>query len=377
MPQPFARLADGSTLFANLIKAMATAILAVFCTAQAGAETVQGNQCWSESALAYRQGDQLIRKNVAEAIVRPPHGQGVAPGPSLTENGAIRRVELPPGSKKLIAITFDLCEQPHEISGYQGDIVDLLRAQHVKATFFAGGKWLLTHSERAEQLMSDPLFEIGNHSWEHRNLRVVSDPVMAQEISAPELAYQNLRKDLTLKRCSRPRDRVLASQRAPEAIKLFRFPYGACDPRSLQAVAGAGLTAIQWDVSAGDPWPGTTAPLMVKAVLSHVRPGSIVIFHANGRGWHTPSALPEIVAKLRERGYEFVTVSELLQAGRPVIESRCYDVKPGDTDRYDKIGRRAEEHHASRVGLHDEAHSSFGEGANFPRSGWTAMPESR
>jgi hypothetical protein len=100
------------------------------------------------------------------------------------------------------------------------------------------------------------------------------------------------------------------------------------------------MTAIQWDVSAGDPWRGATGPIMVKQVLSHVRPGSIVIFHANGRGWHTSDALPEIVAALKQRGYEFVTVSELMRAGKPVIESRCYDSKPGDTDKYDNLARK-------------------------------------
>ncbi len=64
---------------------------------------------------------------------------------------------------------------------------------------------------------------------------------------------------------------------------------------------------------------------MIQGVVGHVRPGSIVIFHANGRGWHTSEAIPTIIAKLRERGYEFVTVSELLRAGRPVVENRCYE----------------------------------------------------
>jgi peptidoglycan/xylan/chitin deacetylase (PgdA/CDA1 family) len=330
------------------------------------------SQCWSEAALGRKSGDERIRKTIGEALVAPPHDQ-----PALTKSaagitpGAIRRVELPAGSKKLVALTFDLCEQRNEITGYQGEIVDFLRAQHVKATFFAGGKWLLTHSERGQQLMSDPLFEVGSHSWEHRNLRVVSDAALVQEIGAPLLAYGQLRADLALKHCRRPDGKGFADERAPKAIALFRFPYGACDAKSLRAVAERGLSAIQWDVSAGDPWIGATAPLMVKSVLSHIRPGSIVIFHANGRGVHTSNALPEIVATLKQRGYEFVTVSELLRAGKPVVESRCYDAKPGDTDRYDAIGRRTEERYAGRAGDHkDEAGASEG-----VQSGWAAWPE--
>jgi hypothetical protein len=62
-----------------------------------------------------------------------------------------------------------------------------------------------------------------------------------------------------------------------------------------------------------------------------------VLFHANGRGWHTDAALPKIVGELRARGYEFVTVSDLLAAGEPVIAPTCYDLRPGDTDRYDRL----------------------------------------
>ncbi len=64
--------------------------------------------------------------------------------------GAIRRVELPKG-RKLVALTFDLCEQPGEIAGYDGAVIDYLRAKTIKATLFAGGKWMRSAraSERA------------------------------------------------------------------------------------------------------------------------------------------------------------------------------------------------------------------------------------
>ncbi len=368
MPQPVERLLERRRLVHFAMIAVAMAIHAAPALAQGS----QPHQCWSPDALAYHNGDERIRKNVAAALVAPPKGQlAMSPVPDGKAFGAIRRVELPPGSRKLIAITFDLCEQRSEITGYQGDIVDFLRAQNVKATFFAGGKWLLTHAERGEQLMSDPLFEVGNHTWEHRNLRVVPDQALAQEIGAPQLAYRTLRADLAQKRCERTGDTQTADARAPQSIALFRFPYGACDAKSLQAVAERGLTAIQWDVSAGDPWIGTTSPLMVKSVVSRTRPGSILIFHANGRGVHTSEALPQIVAQLKQRGFEFVTVSELLRAGKPVVDSRCYDVKPGDTDRYDAVGLRVEERYASRAG-HPMPNSGGSYGA---QSGWAARPE--
>ena len=57
--------------------------------------------------------------------------------------------------------------------------------------------------------------------------------------------------------------------------------------------------------------------------------------HANGRGWHTFEALPIAIPRLKAGGYKFVTVSELIALGKPVIASECYDRKPGDTKRYD------------------------------------------
>ena len=360
-------------LFGRVAVLAVASHMTAFGAASAIAEVAQSNQCWSEALLGHKSGDERIRRNVAGALVAPPQDQGAPLKPAAElMPGAIRRVELPPGSKKLVALTFDLCEQRNEITGYQGEIVDFLREQNVKATFFAGGKWLLTHAERGQQLMSDPLFEIGSHSWEHRNLRVVSDAALAQEIGAPQLAYRQLRADLELKHCARPGTKGFAHERAPKSIALFRFPYGACDAKSLRAVAERGLSAIQWDVSAGDPWIGATAPSMVLSVLSHVRPGSIVIFHANGRGVHTSGALPQIVATLKQRGYEFVTVSELLRAGKPVIASRCYDARPGDTDRYDAVGRRTEERYAGRIKRIDKGGDAS---AGNPRSGWEAWPE--
>jgi peptidoglycan/xylan/chitin deacetylase (PgdA/CDA1 family) len=65
--------------------------------------------------------------------------------------------------KRLLALTFDPCETSGEVAGYDGAIIDYLRAHRVKATFFAGGRWMASHSERTQRLLSDPLFEVGTH----------------------------------------------------------------------------------------------------------------------------------------------------------------------------------------------------------------------
>ena len=248
--------------------------------------------------------------------------------------GSIRRVELPPG-KKLIALTFDLCEDRGEVAGYEGRIFDYLRAQNVKATLFAGGKWLRSHVARTEQLMSDPLFEMANHAEAHRNLRKLDGAALSEEILGPQRSYEGIRAQLTTTQCAARAPESMQS--VPPRLGLFRFPFGACNAPSMAAVNDAGLLAIQWDVSSGDPDPHMTATAVAEQIVRHARPGSIVVSHANGRGWNTAEALPIAIPKLKSMGYQFVTVSELIAAGRPVIASTCYDSRPGDTDRYDDL----------------------------------------
>jgi hypothetical protein len=77
---------------------------------------------------------------------------------------------------------------------------------------------------------------------------------------------------------------------------------------------------------------------MAKAVLDEVKPGSIVVMHANGRGKHTAEALATIIPALTARGYRFVTVSDLMASGNVVTAAACFIEHPGDTARY---GRKA------------------------------------
>ena len=286
--------------------------------------------CFAPSELATRPGEE-------HPVKGDHHFDGPAPNQSLAPfspvpaalRGAIRRVELPKG-KKLVALTFDLCEQPGEVAGYDGAIFDYLRANGIKATLFAGGKWMRSHPTRIRQLMTDPLFEIANHSEAHRNLRLLTGAALEAELTGPQRTYESIRSIAGADRCLAP-----AIARTATRLSLFRFPFGACNETSMAAVNDAGLLAIQWDVATGDPSPGTNATEIANAMVNGARPGSIIISHANGRGWHTAAALPLAIPRLKAAGYQFVTVGELLAAGKPIIASSCYDSKPGDTDRYD------------------------------------------
>jgi peptidoglycan-N-acetylglucosamine deacetylase len=286
-------------------------------------------QCWSAQALAAQPGEKSIHKSTYDPAIEPRGEDAAAPQVQPGMRGSIRSVRLPKG-QRLVALTFDLCSNPNEISGYEGEIVDTLRAQGAKATFFASGKWLLDHKERAGQLIADPLFEVGSHSWTHRNFRLLPPADTAADLALNLKADANIRGDLAGKPCYRPKP-------GAERSALFRFPFGTCNPETMNAVNDAGLLAIQWDVVTGDPSKAITAEAIRQGVAGQAKPGSIVVMHANGRGWHTAEALPGVIADLRARGFEFATVSEMLAKGEPVIADSCYERKPGDNARYDKL----------------------------------------
>ena len=290
--------------------------------------------CFAPQTLLAQPGENVPQKFEQRQAVRVPQWNSPAEPPLNILRGAIRRVDLPKG-RKLIALTLDLCEQWSEMAGYDGAIVDYLRANKVKATFFGGGKWMATHAERTQQLIADDLFEMGTHGWAHRNVRGLTGVELTRELMTPSAAYQMQRQALASNQCAAGQQAAMRS--IPQQPSLYRFPFGACNAEALDTLAANGLLAIQWDVSTGDPAPNQSARAIADEMIRHTRPGSIIIAHANGRGFHTAEALPLAIPALRAKGFEFVTVSELLAAGRPVVTDTCYDDKPGDTDKYDKL----------------------------------------
>ena len=122
----------------------------------------------------------------------------------------------------------------------------------------------------------------------------------------------------------------------PRTPLVFRFPYGACSPLALDKLKRYGLPAIQWNIVTGDPARGRDSKEIAKVILQQIRPGAIIICHANGRGYGTAASLPFFVPELRALGYDFVTVSELLTHGSAVSSKDCYELTPGDNLRYDR-----------------------------------------
>ena len=195
-------------------------------------------------------------------------------------------------SRPQFALTFDLCQTQTKPAGFDPAIVAILQEKKAAATFFSGGLWLQDHPQEAQLLASEPLFELDNHSWSHPDFRKTEAQAISDEINSTE---------------------KLLTALTGHSSRLFRLPFGYYDERVLRTVAASGLRIIQWDLVTGDPDRRVLAADIVDNVRRGAKNGAIVIMHANGRGWHTAEALPKVIDLLRQRGFELVTISKLLQ----------------------------------------------------------------
>ncbi len=168
---------------------------------------------------------------------------------------------------------------------YIGPILEILKKEKVRATFFIGGSWAENNAELLEMIIADG-HEIGSHGYGHEHMS--------------ELDYQG-----NLNEIKKAAEAIFsASGRAPV---LFAPPYGEFSDATLKAAAELGCTTVMWSVDTID-WRGDGTEAIIKRIKKNVHDGAIILAHPTE---NTVSALPEIIKIVRESGREFVTVSEL------------------------------------------------------------------
>lgn len=194
-----------------------------------------------------------------------------------------------PTQDKLIALTFDDGPDPVQTP----EILALLQQYEAKATFFVLGKW----AEKFPQLVMQEQqegHEVANHTFAHTYaVRTTGAGAYIRDMEAAEQS--------------------ILSAGAPRPL-LFRPPGGYYNDMVIQAAKEKGYTIVLWSWHQDTrDWasPGVTA--ITNKVLKNVRNGDIVLFHDKVEGKsQTVQALARILPKLKEEGYRFVTVSELL-----------------------------------------------------------------
>jgi peptidoglycan-N-acetylglucosamine deacetylase len=223
----------------------------------------------------------------------PPAPERVDAKTAVTIRG-LRPIRLIDTQDQAVAITFDACATRSHHSGFDRRVFDILKRERIPTTIFVSGKWVEAHPEEMTELAADPMVEFGDHSYEHPHMSNLPVSRIVEEIDQTEAALARYGK------------RSVA----------FRPPFGEWSSRLVYVVQNLQLPTVTWDVVSGDPSARTTTDAMIRTVLGKARAGSIIIFHINGRGHKTADALPAIVQGLRERGFRFLQLSELMASSR-------------------------------------------------------------
>lgn len=187
---------------------------------------------------------------------------------------------------KRIALTFD--DGPHP--KHTREILKILDEYGVKATFFIIGKLAEEYPELVVEEINAG-HEVASHTWSHPNVNTLTEAGLTNELYETEQFLKTL---------------------ADYKPALFRPPEGKCGENVLRAAAAFDYDVILWTVDTKD-WAHTPSDKIVENVLSNTSPGSIILCHDFvAYDSPTPDALREFIPKLKENGYEFVTVSQLL-----------------------------------------------------------------
>lgn len=214
-----------------------------------------------------------------------------------TKDGEPRAIYKADTKAKEIALTFDVSWGDKRIH----EILDFLKKENLKdVTFFISGEWAERHPDIVEEIVKNG-HELGSLGYRYK--------------SYTELEDDQVRRDILL---------------AQEAIKevsgqntdLLRPPNGRFDQDILAIADKAGYTLVHWSINTRD-WKNPGAEEITQTVLSRAEGGDIVLLHASDSVKHTRKALETIVTELRNDGYEFVTVGELLANS----ESKSKEIK--------------------------------------------------
>ncbi len=199
-----------------------------------------------------------------------------------------------PTTKKVVSIAVNVVWGTEFVP----PIVQALKSQGDKATFFLGGTWAERNPAQARQI-HDAGMEIGSHGDRHRHVGSLGVAENEQEIT-------------------RASERIKAATGV--APTLYAPAYGELSQAVHLAAQRQGVRVVMWSIDTIDWRKSHTPDVIAQRVLSRLQPGAIVLMHPTDR---TATALPGLLKELHRRGYRVVGVQELLDTagrGAPVTE---------------------------------------------------------
>lgn len=191
--------------------------------------------------------------------------------------------------QKVVALTFD--DGPS--TPYTEQVLDILERHHVKATFYVLGVNVKTYPYIIKRMINQG-HELGNHSMYHHYLKKKSVKQIEAEI---------LQVD------------ALIRKQGYDGQITFRSPFGQVSKGIQQAVYNLDKTNVLFSYLSED-WEGPPAQVIHDRIMKRVRPGFIITLHDGGKGRHTTvQATERLIQTLKQQGYQFVLISDLLKMG--------------------------------------------------------------
>ena len=184
-----------------------------------------------------------------------------------------------------IALTFDAAWGNEDTQ----KILEILKKHDVHVTFFMTGGWVENYPDDVKAILAAG-HDLGNHSENHKNMSQLSDAEKKEELMKVHDKVRTL---------------------TGYEMFLFRPPYGDYDNAVVNVAKDCGYYTIQWDVDSLD-WKDYGEDSVIKTVTEHkhLGNGSIILCHNGAK--YTAQALDTLITKLKEKGYTFVPVSELI-----------------------------------------------------------------
>lgn len=213
----------------------------------------------------------------------------ITAGSSISVSNSVNGRELPvycvETKEPKIALTFDAAWGNEDT----GKILEVLKKHDVHVTFFMTGGWVENYPDDVKAILAAG-HDLGNHSENHKNMSQLSDEEKKEELMKVHDKVRTL---------------------TGYEMFLFRPPYGDYDNAVVNVAKDCGYYTIQWDVDSLD-WKDYGVDSIIKTVTEHkhLGNGSIILCHNGAK--YTAQALDTLITKLKEKGYTFVPVSELI-----------------------------------------------------------------
>ena len=188
----------------------------------------------------------------------------------------------PTTGNKVIALTFDDGPGP-----YTEKLLDILDKYDAKATFFLIGSKVSARANTLRRMQSRG-HQLGNHSWSHPELNKVSAEQLASEIDQTNNAIK---------------------QAVGTKPNIIRPPYGAFNRAVLEQFRQRGMSAVVWSVDTRD-WADRNSEIVCSRAVAGARNGAVILMHDIHQT--SVNAVPCILNSLKQQGYSFVTVQNLI-----------------------------------------------------------------